>query len=133
MSIFHKCYLRNIYLAVRRVWYRQLSTCKRVEGEFHLLQAGLMNGNGRIIGHGAHIGYYPSDGLYNSTFYLEARNADAVIELGRSYYNNGFCAIAENGRITIGDDCLIGTRVCILNSDFHSSSIARRHAGGGGQ
>lgn len=137
MKHFHpKRYLRvlkpaNLYMAIRKAWYRFLSTCKHVEGIWIFKQAGLMNGAGRIIGHNAQLGYYPSSGFYDTTFYLEARYEDAVIELGCSFYNNGFTAVAEHGRITVGDDCLIGTHVQIINSDFHSLSIERRHSGGG--
>lgn len=76
------------------------------------------------------MGYYPSGGFYDTAYYLEARHEDAVIELGQSFYNNGFTAVAEHGRITVGDDCLIGVRVSIINSDFHSLSVARRYIGG---
>lgn len=137
MKHFHpKRYLRmlkpaNLYMAIRKVWYRHLSTCKHVEGTWIFKQAGLMEGKGRIIGHNAQMGYYPSGGFYDTAFYLEARYEDAVIELGRSFYNNGFAAVAEHGRISVGDDCLIGTHVSIINSDFHSLSVERRHSGGG--
>lgn len=137
MKYFHpKRYLRlikaaNIYMAIRKAWYRHLSTCRHVEGSWIFKQAGLMNGAGHIIGHDAQLGYYPSGGFYDTAYYLEARHEDAVIELGQSFYNNGFTAVAEHGRITVGNDCLIGAHVQIINSDFHSLSIARRHIGGG--
>lgn len=128
---FRKFLPRNIYLSIRKVWYRHLSTCKRVEGTWRFLQAGLLNGAGRIVGHNAQLGYYPSVGFYNGAFYIEARHNDAVIELGNSYFNNGFTAIAEHGKIVVGDNCLIGTNVSIINSDFHHISIEKRHGGGG--
>lgn len=137
MKHFHpKRYLRmlkpvNLYMAIRKVWYRHLSTCKHVEGTWIFKQAGLMEGKGRIIGHNAQMGYYPSRGYFDTTFYLEARHKDAVIELRQSFYNNGFTAVAEHGRITVGDNCLIGARVSIINSDFHPLGIERRHSGGG--
>ena len=135
MKLHPKRYLRKlrpdyIYMVVRKAWYRHLSTCKHVEGTWIFKQAGLMEGKGRIIGHNAQMGYYPSGGFYDTAFYLEARYEDAVIELGRSFYNNGFAAVAEHGRISVGDDCLIGTHVSIINSDFHSLSVERRHSGG---
>lgn len=116
-----------IFMRIRKAWYRHLSSCKRIEGTWVFAQAGLMNGKGRIIGHDAQMGYYPSGGFYEGAFYLEARHEDAIVELGHSFYNNGFSAVAEHGRITVGDDCLIGTHVCIMNSDFHSISVEKRH------
>lgn len=131
-----KRYLRklrpaHVYMVIRKAWYRHLSTCKHVEGAWILKQAGIMEGKGRIIGHNAQMGYYPSRGYFDTTYYLEARHEDAVIELGQSFYNNGFTAVAEHGRIIVGDNCLIGVRVSIINSDFHPLSIERRHSGGG--
>lgn len=62
---------------------------------------------------------------------MEARNEDAVIEIGNSVINNGFSCVADHGKITIGDDCLIGTNFCVINSDFHPLKISERHDGGG--
>lgn len=33
----------NLYMVIRKAWYRHLSTCKHVEGTWIFKQAGLMN------------------------------------------------------------------------------------------
>jgi len=118
------------YMSIRKAWYRHLSSCKRVEGTWAFAQAGLMNGKGRIIGHDAQMGYYPSEFYFNGHFYLDARMEDALIEIGNSIINNNCVIVAEHGRIIIGDACIIGVNFRVINSDFHSICIENRHQGG---
>lgn len=119
-----------MYATFRKQKYKMLSSCSNVEGKWYVQQACIFNGKGRIMGKETCIGFYPSPGFFEGTSYIEARHPDAVVEIGSSYINNGFDCEAEHGRISIGDNCLIGANVCILNSDFHSCSIERRHVGG---
>lgn len=121
----------NFFMMVRKRFYKHLSDCKRVEGVWNIYQAGMMNGKGRIIGHNTTIGYYPSEGFYNNVFYIEARNEDAIVEIGNSVINNGFSCVSDHGRISIGDDCLIGVNFSVINSDFHPIKVSQRHNGGG--
>ena len=94
------------------------------------IQPTLFLGKGKIkIGYNTSFGFYPSPSYYNGYCYIEARCADATIYIGNNnHFNNNFCIIAEHGKIKIGDNCLIGTNVSIINSDFHPISIKARHS-----
>ena len=116
-----------------RAWmYRHLSTLKP-EGQMRRNDAVLFEGRGRVVlGEGNAFGYYPSPLYFSSYSHIEARHEDALIRIGNNnHFNNGLSIVAEHGNITIGNDCLVGTNVSIINSDFHPTSIANRHGGGG--
>lgn len=110
---------------LRRMWLERHSTCKNRMGNYQLNVPTMFCGAGRIELHDTVFGFPP----YRGSNLIEARCAEAYIKIGRSYINNDFYCCAEHGNITIGDDCLIGTGVQIINSDFHHISIAKRHQG----
>ena len=105
----------------RRNYYKMLSSNKPI-GSFHLGQAYQFEGKGKILIEKANLGYFPSPLFWSSVGYLEARfeNSEIVISKGVTI-NNGFTALALD-RIKIGNNTLIGTNVCIFDSDFHSVS-----------
>jgi maltose O-acetyltransferase len=73
------------------------------------------------VGRNVRIGYYPSPHFFSTYAHLEARAGEALIEIGNgTHINNGFVAIAEKSSIVIGNNCLIGTRCEIFDSDFHA-------------
>ena len=77
------------------------------------------------------FGYFPSPYFFNGYCHIEARHEDAWIKIGNNnYFNNNFTVVAEHEGISIGDDCLVGVNVSIINSDFHPISAANRHGGG---
>ncbi len=117
------------YQKIRRFLYRKLSTCKRFSGKWHIYQPTIFNGEGEIIGCDATIGYNPSPYFYAGSSYIEARCENAKITIGRSVINNNFCCVAESKQIIIGNDCLIGCNVTIMNSDFHSIKVSERNSG----
>jgi maltose O-acetyltransferase len=88
-------------------------------------------GKGRIIfAENVRVGFFPSPYFFSSYAYLEARSPSSIIRIGRNtHINNGFVAIAEQSSIVIGDDCLIGTKVEIFDSDFHPLSAVDRKIG----
>jgi len=90
----------------------------------------LFLGSGTInVGTNTVFGYFPSPYYYNGYCHIEARCADAVIRVGsNNHFNNNFSIVAEHGNVIIGDNCLVGTNVSIINSDFHPISIKDRHA-----
>lgn len=100
-------------------------------GKLHRIQAVQIVGAGRVMGLGnVFIGYFPSPHFFSSYCYLEARAKDSRIEIGNNTrINNGFVAIAEKSSITIGENCLIGARVEIYDSDFHALSAESRRSG----
>lgn len=73
------------------------------------------------------IGVFPSPLFFSTYAYIEARNAYAQIRIGdNTWINNNFTAIAEHTGILIGANCLIGSNVEILDSDFHGMKISER-------
>ncbi len=113
---------------IRVALYKLLSD-QTIEGPAVILQATQTRGHGRIVAN-KHvvIGYFPSPHFFSSYAYLEARSPQALIRIGENTrINNGFVAICDRTSIEIGEKCLIGTRVEIVDSDFHAlDATARR-------
>ena len=52
------------------------------------------------------------------------------MEIGQdTWINNNFSAISEGSSISIGEDCLIGHDVFIIDSDFHPLDPDQRQTG----
>jgi acetyltransferase-like isoleucine patch superfamily enzyme len=87
-----------------------------------------LTGNGTIkFDLNVRIGVFPSPMFFSTYAYIEARNSDASVHVGENtWINNNFTAIAEHTSITIGANCLIGSNVEILDSDFHGMKISER-------
>lgn len=73
---------------------------------------------------------YPMAARYGSgAIMLQARNEGATIRIGRHCaFSNNVSIIAVES-VEIGDDCLIGDMVSIMDSDFHGINPDRRRAG----
>lgn len=114
---------------LRGAFYLVVST-NSITGSPRRLQPIQCNGLGNvIIGDSVTIGSHPSPSFFSTYAYLEARKESASISIGaRTSINNNFCAIAEHTFIDIGEDCLIGVNVEILDSDFHSLKFDERGA-----
>lgn len=112
----------------RILWYALLSTNSAV-GQPVLYQPMQTVGNGSIrFDSNVRIGVFPSPGFLDSYAYIEARKQTARVKMGAgTWINNGFRCIAEHSSITIGENCLIGANVEILDSDFHGLSLHQRH------
>lgn len=131
MNIIHRI-INKIIKEIRLWWYRSQSTLVP-EGRAKYVQPVLFLGKGRVtMMEGNTFGFFPSSNFYNGYCHIEARYEDSWIKIGNNnHFNNNFCITAEHEGISIGNDCLVGTNVSIMNSDFHSVSIAKRHVGGG--
>ena len=114
---------------LRVYYYKKISTLVS-DGICQKYQPVLFLGKGKVIlGSGNTFGYFPSPYYYNGYCHIEARCADAVIRIGsNNHFNNNFSIVAEHGNVIIGDNCLFGTNVSIINSDFHPISIKDRHS-----
>ena len=112
-------------------WYTSQSTLVP-NGCAKYVQPVLFLGKGKVImGEGNIFGYFPSPCFYNGYSHIEARHEDAWIKIGsNNHFNNNFTVVAEHDGISIGNDCLVGTNVSIINSDFHPISAAKRHGEG---
>ena len=130
MNIFIRA-INKIVKKIRLWWYKNHSTLVP-EGRAKYVQPVLFLGKGKIIiGNGNIFGFYPSSQYFNGYCHIEARHEDAWIKIGsNNHFNNNFTVVAEHDGISIGNDCLVGTNVSIINSDFHPISAAKRHRGG---
>lgn len=124
-----KVYLQKLVRKLRNAIYNRLSS-NNPNNKGIRLQPTLFLGQGKIeIGNNTTFGYFPSPLFYSTYCHIEARCADAVIRVGsNNHFNNNFSIVAEHGNVIIGDNCLVGTNVSIINSDFHPISIKDRHA-----
>lgn len=85
-------------------------------------------GRGTInIEKGVKIGVTSSPHFLNGCAYIEARHLGALVEIGENtWINNSFSCIAHYSQISIGRNCLIGTNVEIIDSDFHGLRLEER-------
>ena len=134
LCIYMNIFIRAINKIVKKIrlwWYSSQSTLVP-DGRAKYVQPVFWGGKGKvIIGEGNTFGFFPSSNYYNGYCHVEARHVDAWIKIGNNnHFNNNFSIVAEHDGISIGNDCLIGTNVSIINSDFHPISAAKRHGGG---
>jgi maltose O-acetyltransferase len=124
---------RTAMLAQRpRIWkYRWLSTCARTSGSPILWQPVLLLGPGRItMGRDVEFGWPTSGGFHSTYCHVEAATADSVIEIGDgAQINNDAMIKSEGPGIRIGERALLGSHVCIYDSDFHELDPRRRRGG----
>ena len=117
----------RIVQRVRIMWYAALST-NVAQGRPVLHQPLQMAGSGTIrFQPNVRLGVFPSPGFLDGYAYIEARNPSAQIRFGSgTWISNGFRCIAEHSSISVGENCLIGTSVEILDSDFHGLGLHER-------
>ncbi len=86
-----------------------------------------VSGEGSVrIGRRATLGYPIGGGFHGSCCELQARSPEAEIALGNFVaVNNGFLVISVQ-RVEIGDGCLIGKGVQILDFDAHGVAPEER-------
>jgi hypothetical protein len=83
-----------------------------------------------VIGHDVGFGWRNSDGFYTGYCHVEAAAPESVIEFGDgAMLNNNLLVKSEGPGVLIGPGALLGSRICIYDSDFHELA-ARRRAGG---
>jgi acetyltransferase-like isoleucine patch superfamily enzyme len=115
-----------------RIWkYRRLSTCADVRGTPIVWQPVLFLGPGRIaMGANVEFGWPTSGGFHSGYCHVEASTPDSAIELADSAQVNN-CALikSEGAGIRIGPRALLGSRICIYDSDFHDLHPDRRRNG----
>lgn len=123
--------INKIVKEIRLWWYRNHSTLKPI-GCAKYVQPVMFLGKGRVmLGEGNIFGFSLYSGIHNGYCRIEARHEDAYIKIGsNNHFNNNFTVVAEHDGISIGNDCLVGPNVSIINSDFHPISVAKRHGGG---
>jgi maltose O-acetyltransferase len=130
----------RLVLDVRRRWYGlwflfwASARCRRLkvgeENRFNVPVRGESSGF-LEIGPGNSFGYRPAPRLDSGQILIQGRLFDSEIVIGsRNSFSNNINIIATQ-KITIGNDCLIGDQVLIIDSDFHSVNpdLRRRSAG----
>lgn len=109
-----------------RVWFYKVISIK-IENRARIYQPLLTEGFGKITIGNSSFGYKNSPYFYSGYSYLEARCLGSTLTIGKGcQINNNFVMIAEKSHIKIGDHVLIGTDVCIYDSDFHDLRIDKR-------
>lgn len=115
-----------------RIWkYRWLSTCRNVSGSPIVWQPVLYLGQGRIeMGRDVEFGWPTSGGFHSGYCQVEATFPDSVVEIGDgAQINNDALIKSEGPGIHIGPRALLGSRVCVYDSDFHELDPGRRRGG----
>lgn len=85
------------------------------------------DGKGRVVVHDrVSFGYHLAPKTGDGTVLLQARTPTAVIEIGtRTSLSNNVSIIACTA-VTLGEECLLGDGVSIMDSDFHRVEPACR-------
>lgn len=122
--------LRKMVLVARRAFYRSLSDVK-VNGSFCAITPVLCEGRGYIkVGKQVYFGFEEDTDFWNSIVFLNPRHPESFIKIGdETRICNHFTAISEGPGIEIGSHVLIGTRVSIMDSDFHAIAPDQRIKG----
>src|SRR5207244_9535532 len=109
------------FQAERVEQFRRMSTCANVIGEPIRKQPLLLAGAGKIVfGHTVQFGYPDSPGFLSEYAYVEAQEPETLVQVGdNTLFNNTVTLRAQGPGISIGPDCLFGTHVEVLDSDFH--------------
>lgn len=119
-----------IFIKFRILKYALLSECQNVTGKPLSVQPLLLNGKGTIIfDTDCKFGYKDSPSFFNTYCYIEARNCDTIINIGKNNYFNNNCKIEANTKIEFGDNNLIGVNCSFLDTDGHDLSINKRKSG----
>ena len=129
MSLFARI-IRKLVRTSRVCFYKCISTAKP-EGKFRSIAPVLCEGKGRVsVGEGTVFGFMEDAGFWTSYEFLNPRNADSRISIGKNcQICNRFTAVSEGEGIEIGDNVLVGSSVTMLDSDFHEIDPEKRVGG----
>lgn len=83
------------------------------------------------IGNNNSFGWRLAPRMGNGEIVLQPRSEDAEIVVGNGNAFSNNISIVAMGKITIGDGCLIGDQVAILDCDFHEMDPRKRRSGVG--
>jgi maltose O-acetyltransferase len=97
-----------------------------------IIQPVLTKGIGKIkIADNVHLGVERSPLFFSNYIYLDVRKASSEIIIGKNtYINNNASIISDGCKIIIGENCLFGTNLQIMDSDFHDLDPKTRFGGG---
>ncbi|MBR2058810.1 MAG: hypothetical protein IJ982_07845, partial [Fibrobacter sp.] len=111
MSLFARI-IRKLVRTLRVCFYKCISTAKP-EGKFRSVAPVLCEGKGRVsVGERTVFGFMEDAGFWTSYEFLNPRNADSRISIGKNcQICNRFTAVSEGEGIEIGDNVLVGSSV----------------------
>jgi maltose O-acetyltransferase len=112
----------------RIIFYKVLSSIKI---KAKIVQPLLANGEGSIvIGKDVFFGVRYANDYYSKYGYLNVRKKTSYIEIGDNCrINNNIFIVSDGKRIVLSKNCLIGSNVQIIDSDFHDLNPRRRFGG----
>lgn len=112
----------------RIIFYSSISVPNNSKKLFVRNQPLLIYGLGKIKIGKSIFGVQQSPYFFSTYSYIEARNKEAEVIIGNNtVINNALVIIANIGKISIGDNVLIGSNVQIYDSDFHNIPHEKRH------
>ena len=96
-----------------------------------IIQPVLAKGIGKIkVCNNVRLGVERSPLFYSNYIYLDVRKAESEIHIGsNTYINNNASIISDGCKIKIGRDCLFGSNLQIIDSDFHDLAPESRFGG----
>lgn len=90
-----------------------------------------VSGYGNVrLGDQTILGFRAANYVGNGDIKIQARSKNAEVSVGVRTIVSGNLIIVANTSVVIGDDCLIGDMVSIMDSDFHCIDPDRRHEEG---
>lgn len=120
----------------KQIYYRMLTSTRRLSGHLRLSRGACLrvplrcDGKGFVeLGAGTMLGWPGAYRFGDGCIMLQARTPNATVRVGKNCrFSNNISMIATES-IEIGDGCLIGDLVSIMDSDFHGIAPAQRHSG----
>lgn len=92
-----------------------------IKGRGRFNQEVIFYGQGQVtIGEQFSFGYRYGGGYHGALCEIQPRTKEAIIKIGKNIATNNGVVIVSAGRIDIGDNCLIGQDVLIIDYDAHS-------------
>ncbi len=113
--------IRKTVAISRQFFYKMLSDAK-IEGSPKYAAPMLAQGAGTVhFERNVHVGLVYDTDFWTSYVFMNPRTKESRIEIDSdSWVGNHFVAISEGPGIFIGKNVLIGTRVEVYDSDFHT-------------
>ena len=78
------------------------------------------------LGNNFSIGYYRGGGIDGRSSEIQTRAKEAIVTIGNNFQSNNGLFICCLKKITIGNDCLVGNNVTIMDHNAHGISPTKR-------
>lgn len=128
MGVFYKI-KKLLFVDLRILKYKILSTCKNVSGNPVLYHPLLMTGYGKIsIGENMQNGVTGAQHYYTHYNFFEARTPKSEIIIGKNASFSNNISIISFEKVIIGDDVIIGHSCTIIDADGHRKEPGERHS-----